>query len=208
MAMAPAPPAELAPFAGESAPLTAERFFALDQAGAFGKARVELIKGSVVHKMAQGDVHITGLQLFIDYVMTLPREFSKIFQTTLWLSDGSVVEPEAYVYRRPQGARPVRIRPEDLVLVVEIANTSLREDRYVKAPLYAEARIPEYWIVNPAARQIEVYRDPADGVYTTVLVANEGDTLAPLVAPERTVVAGELFPGAELSDAPEASEGA
>ena len=67
---------------------------------------------------------------------------------------------------------------EDVLLVVEVAETSLQYDRSVKGPLYAEAGIPEYWIVNLRAQVIEVYANPIEGAYKQISRARRGETLA------------------------------
>ena len=71
-------------------------------------------------------------------------------------------------------ARPT---PQDVLLVIEVAESSVQRDRTVKGPLYAEAGIPEYWIVNLQDSVIEVYSDPIEGAYKQTSKAKRGDTL-------------------------------
>jgi hypothetical protein len=68
-------------------------------------------------------------------------------------------------------------RPEDTMLAVEVANTSMNYDRNVKLALYARSLVPEVWIVNLAAEEVEVYRSPVGDGYTSVERADRSDTL-------------------------------
>jgi Uma2 family endonuclease len=69
-------------------------------------------------------------------------------------------------------------RPEDVLLLVEVADSSLEYDRETKLPLYAQAEIPEVWIVNLRERQVEVHRTPSGTVYRTRHLTGPDDTLA------------------------------
>jgi Uma2 family endonuclease len=91
--------------------------------------------------------------------------------------------------------------PEDVLLLVEIADSSLGYDRNTKLPLYAKAGIQEYWIVDLIHREIAVYRDPSRGKYRSVQRLKHGDSIAPLAFPETTLAVATL-----LGPAPEAPE--
>jgi len=91
--------------------------------------------------------------------------------------------------------------PSRPVLVVEVAESSLRGDRGVKASLYARGGIDDYWIVNLVDRVLEVHRHPARTVddpvgwrYGTVTTLDPGAAIAPLARPEGPVEVGTLFP--------------
>jgi Uma2 family endonuclease len=66
-------------------------------------------------------------------------------------------------------------RPEDVMLAVEVSDTTLRRDRRVKLALYATAAIPEFWIVNLEAGEVEIYRSPAGDTYAAVERKRPGD---------------------------------
>jgi Uma2 family endonuclease len=84
-------------------------------------------------------------------------------------------------------------RPEDTLLAVEVANTSLDYDRTVKLALYASNGIPEVWIVNLAAELVEVYRSPAGDGYTTVVRASRADVLTIEALPNVRIQVGAIF---------------
>ena len=84
-------------------------------------------------------------------------------------------------------------RPEDTMLAVEVANTSLDYDRTVKLALYARSGIPEVWIVNLAAAEVEVYRSPIADNYTSFARAGRSDTLTIEAIPDVRIPVGSIF---------------
>ena len=78
-------------------------------------------------------------------------------------------------------------QPEDILLVAEVADTSLSYDRQTKGPLYARAGIPEYWIVDIKGECIEVYRDPSLNGYRTMHIYVRGERLSPAFAPDLVI---------------------
>ena len=85
-------------------------------------------------------------------------------------------------------------RPSDLCLVVEISDSTLGFDLTAKAELYARAGIVEYWVVDIPARRLIVHRDPRKGLYSSVTVYSERESVAPLASPGREFPVGEGFP--------------
>jgi Uma2 family endonuclease len=79
------------------------------------------------------------------------------------------------------------------LLVVEVADTTVAYDRNTKLRLYAEAGIPEAWIVNVPAQRIEVYRDPVAGTYLARHETATGDVLSPSRLPAVALRVAELF---------------
>jgi Uma2 family endonuclease len=87
-------------------------------------------------------------------------------QNPVRLDDGSEPEPDVVVLKpRDDYYETAAPRPEDVLLLIEVADTSLRDDRDVKVPLYAESGIQECWLVNLVDRVVEVYRQPENGRY-------------------------------------------
>jgi Uma2 family endonuclease len=94
--------------------------------------------------------------------------------------------PRDYLKQHPSAAH----------LVVEVAASSLAQDRLTKAPIYAAAGIPEYWIVNLRREQLEVYRspDPAARRYTVVEIARRGDRITLASVADVMVAVTDLLP--------------
>ena len=80
-----------------------------------------------------------------------------------------------------------------MLLIVEVADTTLRYDREIKLPLYARHGIPEVWIVDPRQRRVEVCRKPQGTVYAETVSVQEHRTLAPAALPECRVEQSALF---------------
>lgn len=142
--------------------------------------RVELIEGLIYTKMGQNDPHITALYaVFAALQEAFGSGFHLGMQVPLKLGDDSKPEPDVLVrrgtWRDYDGRRPDP--KKDIPLVVEVADSTLADDRARKAPLYARHGIPEYWIVNLRDRTLEVRRRPRSerGDYFETLVFTEAD---------------------------------
>ena len=83
--------------------------------------------------------------------------------------------------------------PDDVLLAIEVADTSIRHDQQVKGKLYSEAGIADYWIVNLPKRRIEVYREPRPDGYRTVTSYAPGETLSPLAFADVVLSVGDVL---------------
>jgi Uma2 family endonuclease len=101
--------------------------------------------------------------------------------------DIAVLKPRADAY---SGAHP---SPEDILLVIEVADTSLESDRDVKLPLYARAGISEAWLVDLSHDIVEVHRRPSPEGYREVRTLRRGDTLAALVVSTGSISVDEVL---------------
>ena len=131
--------------------------------------------------MPDGALHIYALSLVYAALFRISDQEAFIVSLgSLWLSETTEVKPDCFVVRGNARTMKGPIRFSDVLLAVEVSDSSLRRDRHEEAMAYAEAGIPEYWIVNPVARQVEIYREPVDGEYQWLKVLQEGDSIAPL----------------------------
>lgn len=83
--------------------------------------------------------------------------------------------------------------PADVLLVVEVADTSATLDRQVKLPLYARSAIPESWIADLNADILMVYRDPTPMGYRLTLTLRRGDRVTPLAFPDREIAVADIL---------------
>ena len=83
---------------------------------------------------------------------------------------------------------------QDVLLIVEVADSSLPVDRSVKLPLYAASRIAEYWIVDLTNNAIELYTEPRDGRYTCSRTMRGDETITPTAFPDVVVRIGDILP--------------
>ncbi len=184
-----------APLVGENAPMGADEFLRLKESGVFGARRVELRRGRLVLKMPTSLLHMKALAKVLSALGIFTSD--EVFvgsQSTIRLSLYEAPEPDAFVVRGDVDDAEEEVTPDRILFVVEVSLTSLRDDRTEKAAIYAEAGIPEYWIVNPAARQIEVRRYPSEGTYQEVVVHSDAAEIAPLFAPETRIAGRSLMP--------------
>ncbi|MEZ6128719.1 MAG: Uma2 family endonuclease [Planctomycetaceae bacterium] len=89
--------------------------------------------------------------------------------------------------------RKQRPQPDDVLLVVEVSDTSLRYDLGPKAELYAQAGLADYWVVDLNALTLHIHREPVDGKYTNVTRAAVGQSISPLAVPDVKLELSELF---------------
>lgn len=154
-------------------PLSVSQYLAAIEAGVFGEnAPIELIDGLLFQKdrrdaegdiMTEGERHYLAKQLLrqkLDLVVS-PLGFHAVTEPPLILSDLTLPEPDVAVLRGQlldyRGRLPVA---NDAVLVAEVSWSSLRTDQRTKQERYAAAGIANYWIVNLAAKVVEVYSEP------------------------------------------------
>jgi len=83
--------------------------------------------------------------------------------------------------------------PDDVALLIEVANTSLRYDRHVKGPLYAEAGVRDYWIVDLEGEAVEVSRQPQAGRFHHNVRVARGDALSPLAFRDTPLAVADIL---------------
>lgn len=106
-------------------------------------------------------------------------------QSPLHLAEDSEPEPDLLVLKSPLERYEGRLpKPEDVLLLIEVADTFLEFDREVKLPLYAEAGIPEVWLVNLKEDLLEVSREPREGRYRSIRLLSPSEAASPLAFPE------------------------
>ena len=149
--------------------------------------RVELLDGILVKKMSQNAPHHSTIQrLTLDFVRLTPPGWQPRFQLPITL-ELSEPEPDCSLVRGDRRTYDARAPgPADFGIVIEVADTSLRLDREVKARLYAEAGIPEFWLINLVDSCIEVYTQPTGAAYLTQTVYTAGQAV-PLILDGQTI---------------------
>lgn len=114
-------------------------------------------------------------------------------QSPVRLSRSSEPVPDlALLKMRPDRYKESHPTPKDVLLIVEVSASSLRYDRDIKIPLYAEHGIPEVWIVDLEGRQLLVHRSPVDGRYRDVSAAGSG-VCSPSLAPHVQIDLSEVL---------------
>jgi Uncharacterized protein conserved in cyanobacteria len=165
----------------------------------FLQGRFEILDGEVVSKMGQNPPHARILT-------HLNRLFSRMFgaefiriQVPIHIpgADGIYNEPEpdivvtretdaSYAKRHPD--------PEDVVLLVEVADSTVSTDLILKARLYARAEVSEYWVLDLTDRALHVHREPANGEYSKVSVHRVGELVSLSTRLNVSFSVADLFP--------------
>lgn len=145
--------------------------------------RVELLNGEIVVGLAASSSHAWCVKRLSRCFAAFSAQFTIGIHDPLRIDPMSEPEPDIVLLQldTPEDRHP---EPQDVLLVVEVADSSISVDRRTKRPMYARAGIPEYWIVDLRADRIEVYRDPARGRYRSVTILGRGDTVSPQFAPD------------------------
>ena len=158
--------------------------------------RVELIRGEIVEMSPIGRRHTAFVDNLNELLVTrLAGRAIVSVQNPVALSDDTEPQPDLKVLRRR--VPPYKEREafgEDTLLLIEVAETSLRYDRSTKLRLYAEAGISEYWIIDCAGESVEIHRTPeADRYRDVVRVADAGATITPQAFPDAALTLAEIF---------------
>jgi Uma2 family endonuclease len=158
--------------------------------------RVELIRGEIVQMSPIGKRHVAFVDNLNELLVTrLAGRAIVSVQNPVALSDDTEPEPDLKVIRRR--AVPYKEREafaEDTLLLIEVAETSLRYDRTTKPRLYAEAGIPDYWIVDCANESVEIFRAPHVTGYDDVTrVTGAGASISPQAFPDVVLTLAEIF---------------
>jgi Uma2 family endonuclease len=176
--------------------LTVDEYQRMGEAGIFHEDdRVELLDGELYEMTPIGDDHIGNvIDLTQLFVIRLGGRALVSIQNPIQLSDYSEPQPDVVLLRpRADSYRKGKARPADVLLLIEVARTSLDYDRMTKLPRYAAAGIVEVWIVNLVNEQVEVYRLPSIDEYSAHSVFGRGEVLAPAALPDVAIGVDEIL---------------
>ena len=182
----------------ERRPFTNAEYHALAEVGVLAPdERVQLIAGNIIVMSSVENPHATCVTFISDelYILRQTERARIRTQNPLVMPDNSEPEPDAmllvwredgYAFRAP--------RPEDVLLLIEVSLSTLGYDRDVKLRLYAEAGIPEVWIVNLGDDWIESHREPTADGYRSTRRYMLGDTIAPQAFPDLAIPVERIIP--------------
>ena len=171
-------------------PFTRAEFDKMVELRFFEDEHVELLYGAIV-TLTNGPPH-ADLVSCLSELLATRLDHSVIVRPRCLLaaSDASAPEPDIAVVPR---ARYRQNHPTQAVLVIEVADSTLTKDRTLKARLYAEMTIPEYWVVDVEGESIEVFTQPAKGRYRKAQKHGRGRTISPAAFDDVKVSVDALF---------------
>ena len=171
--------------------LSTTDFHRMGEIGLFAEdARIELIEGKLIEMAPIGSRH-AGIVMQLVRMLTMAVGDRAIVspQNPLLLEPHSEPEPDiALLQPREDFYKNTLPRPQEVLLLIEVADSTAPHDRNVKIPLYARYEIPEVWLLDLSRDAIECYRHPTPGGYRAVQTAR---------SPERIVAS--CLPGVEIA---------
>jgi Uma2 family endonuclease len=175
---------------------TVDDFMLMGEVGIFKEGeRVELIDGEVIRMNPIGFGHGGRVKRLNGTLSPLlaGRAIMSV-QDPLQIRPRRQPQPDIMVLR-PRADYYSTSHPvaDDVLLIIEVSDSSLEYDRKTKAAVYAQAGIEDYWIINLIDMQLLVYRRPVDGIYRSIQVLTREDSIQPLAFPDVTIAVSEIL---------------
>ena len=176
---------------------TVDDYYAMAEAGILTHdERVELINGEIIEMSPIGDRHAYSVDEIIDLFFAQLRSRARVrCQNPVRLDGLREIQPDIAILRLRDGLYSTgHPGPADVFLLIEVSDSTLAYDRNVKLPMYANAGIPEIWIVNIPNGVVEVYMDPTAGEYRTRRVFRSEETVSPSAFPDISLPVSRIVP--------------
>ena len=174
---------------------TTDDYLAMVDAGVLGPDdKVELIDGTISDMSLQSSGHGSTMIRLMRVFAALMTQCEVAPQITIPLGEGRVVDPDLMLLRRRDDAyRRAYAKPEDVLLLIEVASTSQVRDREVKPPIYAAAGVADYWVVDIPGDRVFVHRGPAGDTYSEIRMLRRGEKVTPVHFPDFTLDIADLL---------------
>jgi Uma2 family endonuclease len=159
--------------------------------------RTELIDGQIVLMAAKGTSHVLALRLLASVLEDLLADQSVFVSTQdpIQLDDFSEPEPDLAIVRGTAldyvDHHP---RSQEIYLVLEVADSTLKQDCEIKAQLYAQAEITDYWVVDLPNRQLHIFQNPTPKGYTSHLILTEPNSISLPTFPNLSLTLTSILP--------------
>jgi len=178
--------------------ITVDEYYRMAEVGLLAPdARVELIDGEIIDMAPLGTRHSRSVDKLTELFVTAARgrAIARI-QGAILLDAACMPQPDIALLAPSEdeygNAHP---GPADILLLVEVSESTLRYDLEVKVPLYARHGIRETWIVDLKGEVLRWYRSPRDGTYTDHGIVSKSGVIAPAALPDIAVELAAHFPG-------------
>lgn len=177
--------------------VSVQEYLRMGEAGVFAAgAHLELVEGEIVEMAPIGSRHAGAVNILIRLFGRLAGDLAIISaQNPLIVGDRSVPQPDVALLRpRADSYSSAHPTAADVLLVVEVADTTLIFDIGTKIPLYARYGIPEAWVLDLQERAVRVFRDPGASGYRTSFTVSGEDSVTALALPAAVIALPALFP--------------
>jgi len=165
-------------------PLNVSEYLKMAEVGILEEdEEIELIQGEIIKMSPTGFFH-SSIVDYLNYAFqqaVIGQAIVRV-QSSIWLNDKTMPEPDlAIVKYRSDFYRKNYVKADDILLVIEVSDTTLHYDKNTKTALYASFNIPEMWVIDVKKQSLIRYANPIDGIYKNVVVIEKLTTL-PLIA--------------------------
>jgi Uma2 family endonuclease len=176
--------------------LTVHEYDRMTEIGIFDEdERVELLAGQIVKMAAKGTAH--GAAIARTKILLDNRLGEQIFvrlQDPVRMNNYSQPEPDiSVVIPDPLYYEDHHPIPSEIYLIIEVADTTLRTDCGIKAKIYAESGITDYWVLDVNNRQLHVFREPSQDGYQSRVILADGDSISLLRFPDCSFFVREML---------------
>ncbi len=184
---------------------TRKEYHAMGKAGILGHGeRVELLEGEIVAMSPVGNRHFTSVLWLTDIFSTSGRLAGRagvIIQNPLIASPTSEPDPDLMLLKIREDRYALgKPRPQDILMLIEVSDSSLDYDRAYKLPHYAAVGVSETWIVNLQDDQVESHTEPSSEGYRASRIYRIGDTISPTAFPDIEISVNDIIPPRPDSD--------
>ena len=157
--------------------------------------KAEIIEGELIKNMPIGNRHASCVEKLNEILRDeLGKSVSLRSQQPVRFDDFNEPQPDlAILERREDFYSQITPVPNNVLILIEVSDTTLKYDRDVKLPLYAEAEIQEVWIINLQSNIVELHQRPSNGLYQFVKIFNRGETVQSEVLPNLTLSVDEIL---------------
>ena len=176
---------------------TVAEYYALTEVGILAPdERLELLDGQIITMAAMGSRHAAGISYFTELLFeAIGRRATLRVQCPLRLSRWYEPEPDiALLHRRADAYATGHPTPADVLLLVEVADSSVRNDRRRKLPVYALFGIPEVWLADLPAGQVAIHDQPTPAGYARTRVVGRDGSLTPAAFPDIAIAVADALP--------------
>jgi Uma2 family endonuclease len=176
---------------------TREECETLEASGLIHPSSYELIEGELVLKVSKNLPHLRALMVLSAWLRSVFGDLRVAPEPSVDIAgkdfERSVPEPDLTVLSRSILELTQRPQSTDVLLAIEISDTTLAFDQGIKAKLYARAGIPEYWVLDLNNKLLIVHRNPDHETYRSAVAYSIDEHVSPLAAPEQSLLVGSLF---------------
>jgi len=178
--------------------ITVDEYYRMAEVGLLApEARVELIEGEIIDMAPMGTEHCSVVnELARLFILALGERARVHIQSAISLDNASELQPDlALLVPRTDRYRRAHPTPADILLLIEVSDSTLRHDRDVKVPLYARHGVPEVWVVDLQKSELLWFRSPQAGSYVEKGVVRQPGAVSPAALPGVGVDFTGILPG-------------